>query len=247
MFLKFKDWLLAEDAFDRTIMQNFPNAPSWVRKDLFKDNWLKKLAKSGKTATPFTDWLKNPRVQAFKNVTWPNQPQCISLHPTQLSNQTLTDLVVRRFGRKPMSTQAFNQEQDAAKTGTQCDIMASLSDPCGHVPIIIVKQSDGKYRMIEGWHRLMCRLLDGCPQQKRQLLDDPNLSHFKLWDALELDTWQPVQINAYVGVEGQQQDRNGQTATGQTPHDYHSPTAPFISNDGPDMNPAGLTGQRIGV
>lgn len=231
----FKNWFaLSEDAINQTIKNHFPDAPEWVRKDLFRDNWLKRQARDGGSRTPFNDWLNNPQVQAFKNVAWPQKPQCITLHPTELSERTLTDLIVRRFGLKPMAGKMFNQDQDRQKTATQCQIMSMLSSPCNHVPIIMVKEQDGKYRMIEGWHRLMCRLLDGCPEDKKQYLTNQQYALFKLWDVLEFEKWQPIQINAYIGTPKQQiqQQQNVQQTQGQADPqgqtNFFSPTAPYV-------------------
>jgi hypothetical protein len=254
----FKNWLLAElKAIDDTIQGAFPGTPRWVQKDLFKDNWLKKRVRSGQSRTPLTDWLNSPQVQAFKNVTWPQKPACIVVRPDMFDDQTITDMIVRRFGKKPIDTRHFTAAQDKAKTDTQCDIMAKAG--CNHVPIIMIRQSNGKMKMIEGWHRLMCRLVDGCPDELKRYLDDHSLGHWELMDCLMLHLWQPVKINAYVGIQQDTSAAHGLPSVyGRTPsqnspgtgtapnsnafhsptaeyipsHDFESPTAPYIPQAG---------------
>lgn len=232
----FKNWLLATENVlaqsRKTISQMFPTAPAWVAKDLFHDNWLKKQIKTSAakgSRTPFTDWQSNPLVQQFKNVTWPEKPACIQVSPMNFCEQTLTDFIVRRFGKKAIKTRAWTAEQDKAKTDTQCDVMNKLPNPCEHVPVIMVQNPDGKYRLLEGWHRMMCRILEGCPEDKKELLYQ-ELGPSQLWESLEFQSWQPVYINAYVGVPAQANANvpRGGGVTGQTPGpaDYDSPTGP---------------------
>ncbi len=228
----FKKWLLTLEGMPaqstKTISQMFPNAPSWVHKDLFHDNWLKKQIKTSikdGTKTPFTDWQNNPLVQQFKNVTWPEKPTCIQVSPSSFCEQTTTDFIVRRFGKKAINTRAWTADQDKSKTDTQCNVMSNLPSPCDHAPVIMVQNPDGKYRLLEGWHRMMCRILEGCPEDKKQLLYQEKPALSQLWAALEPQTWQPVYINAYVGVPNQNQAPQG-GMTGQTPGpaDFSSPT-----------------------
>lgn len=242
----FKNWLVVqEDAIDATIQQHFPNAPQWVQKDLFRDNWLKKFVKSSESKTPFQDWLASPQVQAFKNVQWPQKPECISVNPADFAEATISDFIVRRFGKKAITTRAFSAERDQAKTDTQCQIMANLHGSCEHVPVIMIRQPDNKLRMIEGWHRLMCRLVEGCPPDKAQYLTDESYQYWRLWDVLEPATWQKVKINAYVGVQGQPQTpRQAADAYknlhGRTPvHDFSSPTGEWIPDGSSTQQPPG--------
>lgn len=239
----FKNWLFSTEGVasqsQATINQMFPGAPAWVRKDLFHDNWLKKniqhAVKAG-SRTPFTDWQNNPFVQQFKNINWPEKPTCVQVSPTSFCPQTITDFIVRRFGKKAMNTRAWSAEQDAHKTDTQCDVMSKLSNPCNHVPVIMVRNQDGKYRLLEGWHRMMCRLVEGCPDDKKQLLYAKEPQLFQLWDALEPHSWQPVFINAYIGEPiqtgnntgiGGQSSLDADTPT-SVPHGNYSPTGNYV-------------------
>lgn len=255
----FKNWLLATEGVvsqSRTaINQMFPNAPAWVQKDLFHDNWLKKSIKTATQSgsrTPFSDWQNNPLVQQFRNVTWPEKPSCVQVSPVSFCDQTITDFIVRRFGKKAMSTRAWSAAQDQHKTDTQCDVMSKLPSPCNHAPVIMVQNQDGKYRLLEGWHRTMCRLVEGCPDDKKQLLYAKEPQLFALWDALEPQTWQPVFINAYVGQPAQV-GANMNGTTGQTPgpsdadtptsipHGNYSPTGDYVPNNGYTTTHTGFT------
>ncbi len=259
----FKNWLLSTEGVTSqsrtTINQMFSNAPAWVHKDLFHDNWLKKgiqnSAKNG-TRTPFTDWQNNPLVQQFKNINWPEKPTCIQISPNSFCQQTITDFIVRRFGKKAMSTRAWSAEQDQQKTDTQCDVMSKLSNPCNHTPVIMIKNPDGKYRLLEGWHRTMCKLVEGCPEDKKKLLYAKEPQLFQLWNALDVASWQPVSINAYVG-EPIQPGSNNTTTNGQTPgpsnansptsipQGNYSPTGEYVqSPDNGYSSPTGTYGQN---
>jgi hypothetical protein len=242
----FKKWFSFGEAIASqsrsSISQMFPKAPAWVHKDLFHDNWLKKgvenAVKNG-SRTPFADWKNNPLVQQFKNVTWPEKPSCVQVKPDSFCQQTITDFIVRRFGKKAMNTRAWSAEQDKQKTDTQCNVMNKLANSCNHVPVIMLQNPDGKYRLLEGWHRMMCRLVEGCPENKKQLLYASEPQLFKLWDALETDSWQSVYINAYIG-QPSEVGANISGAGGQTPgpsdadtptsisHANYSPTGDYI-------------------
>ena len=132
----------------------------------------------------------------ISGVRWTPKPTPIKVGPLDFTNETLSIFQRWKFGLKPDDRMVRN---DTERFATQGKIAAERQDGSNE-PVIMIREGD-KYKLIEGFHRTMSYLLSvhdpskGAPSDQIQFLQQGG----NVYD-LDLSKWQPVAINAYVGV-----------------------------------------------
>lgn len=137
----------------------------------------------------------------MKQVSWTPKPVVINVRPSDFDQETLQRFFFKKFGYSPNDRHVRN---DSERFNIQRQIAAQTAD--GHNEPIVVIWQNGKYTLIEGYHRMMMHLVShhspnrGAPQDEVQkLLRGVDVMN------LDLDRWQRVPVLAYVGVRKDQQ------------------------------------------
>ena len=230
--MKFKEWLelneLRNKGFYRQFVQQNPQMPDHVRKDLYKNRIgfsLKKMVSPdnsidmptqswntvgasptmGITRTSASQLPSNTpsriiNAHNLENIQWPKKPSPVQITPLVFDEQTLNMMIQRRFGFK----ESPSIRNDANRMATQRNMLPEV--PTGdNEPIIMIKNGN-KYKLLEGWHRTMTYLVFdhnehiGAPQDQVELLKNGgDLNN------LDFSRWRPVLIKAFIGMPIAQQ------------------------------------------
>jgi hypothetical protein len=92
----------------------------------------------------------------------------IEVNPEDFTENTINAFIERNFG----DIDAYMVKNDKERM----DVQRKLATPTGkNEPIIVIKHKDGKYEMVEGWHRVMSTLKLG-----------DNGEDLKNWDKVKL-------------------------------------------------------------
>jgi len=137
------------------LVKKYANLPRYVLHDLYRG----------------TDM---PLLQQLNNLTW--KKIVIEVNPGDFDTETQAKFAQREFGAVNPGNWYV---RDAERMETQKKLAAERPQG-GNEPIVVVKRVDGKYKLIEGWHRTMSILQmgkNGGPPEG----------------------WEPVRINAWVG------------------------------------------------
>jgi hypothetical protein len=150
----------------QVLRKAYPNTPEYILKDFL----------SGKDFTNSTkeDILRTvSMVPGF--ITKNYKLSILNVNPMDFTDETLDWMIQRNFG----DTVDYNIPKDKERTEYQRKIARADGR---NEPIIVIKTKDGKYDLIEGWHRTM--------------------SILKLGDNGEdLKNWDKVKIRAFVSEE----------------------------------------------
>lgn len=157
------------------IKKYFPSTPEYIIKDFidsnlfrfgFEHEGIKKWKETSDKEIPFI--LAKFPLYIRKN--W--KLQILYVNPEDFTNQTVTAFIERRFGEE----NAYLVPHDEKRTKTQEKLARSDGK---NEPIVVFKHGNGKYEILEGWHRAM--------------------SILKLGDNGEdLKNWNKVKIRAFV-------------------------------------------------
>lgn len=154
--------------YDR-FRKEFPNTPEYILKE-FVTNVLCGDDESFKTIMgqyhgdpiPFL----GKKIYDYLNSDW--KLKVIEVNPEDFTDNTINAFLERNFGE----VDAYMVQNDKERM----DVQRKLATPTGkNEPIIVIKHKDGKYEMVEGWHRVMSTLKLG-----------DNGEDLKNWDKVKL-------------------------------------------------------------
>jgi len=156
-------------SFYNRFKKEFPNTPEYILKE-FVINVLCGDDESFKTIMgqyhgdpiPFL----SKKIYDYLNGNW--KLKVIEVNPEDFTDNTVNAFLERNFGE----VDAYMVQNDKERM----DIQRKLATPTGkNEPIIVIKHKDGKYEMVEGWHRVMSTLKLG-----------DNGEDLKNWDKVKL-------------------------------------------------------------
>lgn len=138
---------------------------------------------------------------SYKDYEWSPKPVLVQVSPKDFSPNTVQIFLSRRFGFIPDE----HIRDDANRMKTQGKLMVTRGAG-ENEPVIMVKQDDNKYDLIEGWHRTMNYLVYdgdekyGAPNDQIAILKNATMPI----NQIDFNSWKPVPIKAWVGVKGKQ-------------------------------------------
>ena len=156
-------------SFYNRFRKEFPNTPEYILKE-FVTNVLCGDDESFKTIMgqyhgdpiPFLGKM----IYDYLNGDW--KLKVIEVNPEDFTDNTVNAFLERNFGE----VDAYMVQNDKERM----DVQRKLATPTGkNEPIIVIKHKDGKYEMVEGWHRVMSTLKLG-----------DNGEDLKNWDKVKL-------------------------------------------------------------
>ena len=156
-------------SFYNRFRKEFPNTPEYILKE-FVTNVLCGDDESFRTIMgqyhgdpiPFL----GRKIYDYLNGNW--KLKVIEVNPEDFTDNTVNAFLERNFGE----VDAYMVQNDKERMDTQ----RKLATPTGkNEPIIVIKHKDGKYEMVEGWHRVMSTLKLG-----------DNGEDLKNWDKVKL-------------------------------------------------------------
>ena len=156
-------------SFYNRFRKEFPNTPEYILKE-FVTNVLCGDDESFKTIMgqyhgdpiPFL----SKKIYDYLNGNW--KLKVIEVNPEDFTDNTVNAFLERNFGE----VDAYMVQNDKERM----DVQRKLATPTGkNEPIIVIKHKDGKYEMVEGWHRVMSTLKLG-----------DNGEDLKNWDKVKL-------------------------------------------------------------
>ena len=156
-------------SFYNRFRTEFPNTPEYILKE-FVINVLCGDDESFKTIMgqyhgdpiPFL----GKKIYDYLNGDW--KLKVIEVNPEDFTDNTVNAFLERNFGE----VDAYMVQNDKERM----DVQRKLATPTGkNEPIIVIKHKDGKYEMVEGWHRVMSTLKLG-----------DNGEDLKNWDKVKL-------------------------------------------------------------
>lgn len=141
------------------IKKTYPNVPEYVIKDFL----------SGKDYSNMSEYEKLRDIAMMPGyVTKPYKLQILYVNPEDFDENTIQAFIDRKFGEEntylvPNDEKRMQYQKKFAKGDGKNE------------PIIVYKMKDGKYRLLEGWHRTMSLLKLG-----------DNGEDFKNWDRVRV-------------------------------------------------------------
>jgi hypothetical protein len=156
-------------SFYNRFRKEFPNTPEYILKE-FVTNVLCGDDESFRTIMgqyhgdpiPFL----GKKIYDYLNGDW--KLKVIEVNPEDFTDNTVNAFLERNFGE----VDAYMVQNDKERM----DVQRKLATPTGkNEPIIVIKHKDGKYEMVEGWHRVMSTLKLG-----------DNGEDLKNWDKVKL-------------------------------------------------------------
>jgi len=156
-------------SFYNRFRKEFPNTPEYILKE-FVTNVLCGDDESFRTIMgqyhgdpiPFL----GKKIYDYLNGDW--KLKVIEVNPEDFTDNTVNAFLERNFGE----VDAYMVQNDKERM----DVQRKLATPTGkNEPIIVIKHKDGKYEMVEGWHRVMSTLKIG-----------ENGEDLKNWDKVKL-------------------------------------------------------------
>ena len=156
-------------SFYNRFKKEFPNTPEYILKE-FVTNVLCGDDESFRTIMgqyhgdpiPFL----GRKIYDYLNGDW--KLKVIEVNPEDFTDNTVNAFLERNFGE----VDAYMVQNDKERM----DVQRKLATPTGkNEPIIVIKHKDGKYEMVEGWHRVMSTLKLG-----------DNGEDLKNWDKVKL-------------------------------------------------------------
>lgn len=135
----------------------------------------------------------------LQGVHWMQHPTVVNLKPTDFVDDVLSRFRIWRFGLKPNDKE---MHRDSLRFDYQRQAMQT-QQPGQNEPVILLRQGN-KYRLLDGYHRVMPRLVAAAPPDQVALLRSGGMD----MSGLDFNRWGSVPINAYVGIK--QREAEGQ-------------------------------------
>jgi len=165
----YKDHNLGNKMYER-LRKAFPMTPEYVLKDFFYNNIVNEFETIEKEY--YGDPLLMTRGYWGEFLKGPWKLEILNVNPEDFDDRTVNAFLERNFGE----IDAYLVPDDEERTKTQ----RRLAKPSGmNEPVIVEKKPNGKYELIEGWHRTMSILLLGDNGE-------------------DLKNWDKVKIRAFV-------------------------------------------------
>ena len=131
---------------------------------------------------------QDPKIKEITEADWGDgKPKVITITPLSFHDDNLIRFKYARFGLKSKG------EVDAERHATQNELMKQRGE--NNQPIIVLSLGNNKFKLVEGYHRTMAYLRSGAPREDWMVLRSK-----QPLDKIDLSKWQPVKINAYIGV-----------------------------------------------
>tara|TARA_Y100000034_G_scaffold43496_3_gene53073 strand:+ start:6447 stop:7139 length:693 start_codon:yes stop_codon:yes gene_type:complete len=227
--MNFKEWFLANEVrfkgLKRLFDKEYPDLPKYVKNDLYNNRvafTMRKLigrpaaiptiAALGSDATHGSNdsmhgYLRTTGdsdvpsdaasrifgAASFKDHIFDKTPIIINVSPLDFNDKSLTIMIERLFGFKP--DDRIRDDNNRSKKQR-----SKLSEG-GNEPIIVIKDDNNKYDLLEGWHRAMANLVFdgndtiGAPPHHIIMLKSGQPIANK-----ELNLWKKVPLKAFVGT-----------------------------------------------
>lgn len=154
--------------YDR-LNQEFPETPEYVLKE-FVTNIL--CEDKGVFNTIMSQYYGDPvpflGKVVYKYLKGPWRLKIINVNPEDFTENTVNAFIEREFG----DIDAYLVPKDKERMDIQRELATSTGK---NEPIIVIKHRNGKYELIEGWHRTMSSLKLG-----------DNGEDLKNWDKIKL-------------------------------------------------------------
>lgn len=137
--------------YDR-LKQEFPQTPEYILKE-FTTNVLcgDKEVFNDVMNQFFGDPIPFLGKMIYNYLKGPWKLQIIQVNPEDFSENTINAFIEREFG----DVDAYMVHNDKERMDTQRQLATSTGK---NEPIIVIKHKNGKYEVVEGWHRTMSTL-----------------------------------------------------------------------------------------
>ena len=180
--------------------REFPNTPEYILQDYFRNVILMNAPFSVPPLKVILNTYNGdpiPYIKGDGNGWWYNylkgpwKLQVLNVNPMDFCDKTIRSFEKRDFGK----IDAFNVPHDKERMDTQ---MNMRRDDGMNEPVMILINPDGKYELMEGWHRTMSILKMGDKSKDNYYDEDDN---DELWDEetpTELKDWDKVKLRAFV-------------------------------------------------
>lgn len=156
-------------SFYNRLKKEFPNTPEYVLNEFVvnvlcgdKESFRTIMSQYHGDPIPFLSKM----IYNYLGSDW--KLKVIEVNPEDFTDNTVNAFIERNFGE----IDAYMVPNDKERM----EIQRKLASPTGkNEPIIVIKHKDGKYEMVEGWHRVMSALKLG-----------DNGEDLKNWDKVKL-------------------------------------------------------------
>lgn len=214
--------------FQRQFRQSHPEIPDYVAKQFYYNRLSPHFgrmvqdysAQVGSTvATPSADPNVDPRIAPtvlktqtavgsvpspidvingndfLKDIFWMKKPAIVHVTPLDFDRTTLNLFLQWRFGFSPKDAAVRN---DTHRFDVQRQMLMKQQEGKNE-PVVMIKYGN-QFKLIEGYHRTMLRLLSphdpqkGAPPDQVQILQSGDLRQ------IDLSRWNPVPLRAYIGI-----------------------------------------------
>lgn len=190
--------LWCEAALKKHLMRQYPNIPSYVKRDVINNGPGGAYAHFKRKNRLDQFQLDKGRLEDLNTMAWSKKPQIVQVTPMSFDTQSLQYMTRQKFGYMRADV-----TKDLERTNKQREIARGDGS---NEPVAYLLDHYNKYVIIEGWHRTIAILLLGCPPDQLTLLKDINVytGHFdpqkNLSKLLDYSKWAPVKINAYFAT-----------------------------------------------
>jgi len=165
----YKEHNLGKKMYQR-LRNHYPDTPEYVLKDYFYNNIVNEFDTIQKDY--YGDPVLATRGYWDSYLKGPWKLQILTVNPEDFDDRTVNAFLERDFGN--IDTYQVPDDEERTK------IQRRLAKPTGmNEPVIVELKPDGKYELIEGWHRTMSILLLGDNGE-------------------DLKNWEKVKIRAFV-------------------------------------------------
>ena len=165
----YKDHNLGKEMYGR-LRKAFPMTPEYILKDFFYNNIVNEFETIEKEF--YGDPLLFTRGYWGEFLKGPWKLEILNVNPLDFDDKTINAFLERDFG----NVDSYQVPNDEERTQTQRNIAKGDGT---NEPIIVERKPNGKYELIEGWHRTMSILLLGDNGE-------------------DLKNWDKVKIRAFV-------------------------------------------------
>ena len=180
--------------------REFPNTPEYILQDYFRNVILMRAPHS---VPPIKEIMNTyngdpiPYIKGDGNGWWYNylngpwRLEVLNVNPMDFADKTIRAFQQRDFGK----VNAYNVPKDEERMDTQ---MSMRRDDGMNEPVIVLINPDGKYELMEGWHRTMSTLKMGDKPMDNYYDEDDNDD---LWDeeiSTEIKDWNKVKLKAFI-------------------------------------------------
>jgi hypothetical protein len=156
-------------SFYNRFRKEFPNTPEYILKEFVindlcgdKESFKTIMGQYHGDPIPFL----GKKIYDYLNGNW--KLKVINVNPEDFTDNTVNAFLERNFGE----IDAYMVANDKERMDTQKKLATTTGK---NEPIIVIKHKDGKYEMVEGWHRVMSTLKLG-----------DNGEDLKNWDKVKL-------------------------------------------------------------